>query len=237
MEDRVEWMAEVERVVDETIEFNHSIPRFPLEVGMFMSESPEDSERRRSGGEGAARPGPGKETLVLIGARAAGKTTVGRLVAERLGWAFEDLDTAIERRAGRTITDIFSLEGEPAFREREAAALAERTSRTRLILATGGGAILRPENRRALRDFGPVVWLRADPKVLAARLEADPRGRPSLTGADPAAEIAQVLRDREALYRETADIAVATEGRTVEGVVVAVLHALRELEAKHGGPN
>ena len=114
--------------------------------------------------------------LALIGARGSGKSTVGRLVADRLGWAFEDADEALERAAGRSIAAIFADDGEPTFRDLEERTIAALTGRSRLVLATGGGAVLRESNRRALRRFGLVVWLDADPETLAGRLRADAGG-------------------------------------------------------------
>jgi len=172
----------------------------------------------------AARAGQGRG-VVLVGSRGTGKSTVGQLLGKRLGLPFVDADPALEARFGCPIRTIFAEHGEPVFRDREQQVLAELTAGPPAVLATGGGVVLRPENRVMLRRFGFVVWLSADPSVLAARLAASPQGladRPSLTSAGTLAEIAEVLAARASLYREVADAVVATDTRTVDEVVEAV---------------
>jgi shikimate kinase len=167
--------------------------------------------------------------VVLVGYRATGKSTVGRLLAGRLGLPFHDADPVLEARHGRPIRTIFTELGEPVFRDWEHQVLADLTAGPPCVLATGGGAVLRPENRALLRGHGFVVWLSAPPDVLAARLAASPGGladRPALTPAGTRAEIAEVLTARMPLYREVADAEVATDGRTVDDVVAAVLRVL-----------
>lgn len=167
-----------------------------------------------------------RQGLALVGLRGTGKTTVGRILAERLGRPFADADVELESRAGRSIAAIFAEAGEPAFRDWEESVLAELTARRDLVLSTGGGAVVREANRRRLRDFGFVVWLSADPDVIARRLQAHPRGlagRPALTSAGTIGELAEVLQARASLYREVADLVVKTDGRTVDEVVDAVL--------------
>src|SRR4051794_20040028 len=104
--------------------------------------------------------------IVLVGYRGTGKTTVGRLLAASLGWEFADADDLIESAAGKSIAEIFAAEGDPGFRDREAAALRELCRRDRLVVATGGGAILRPANRELLRGAGFVAWLTAEPETV-----------------------------------------------------------------------
>jgi shikimate kinase len=180
----------------------------------------------------ASGSGPSGESgsggIALVGYRGTGKSTVGRLVADRLGWAFEDADEALERRVGRPIASVFDEQGEPAFRDLEAETLRELTTRPRLVIATGGGVILREENRRALLDFGFVAWLWAPPETIVDRLRADPGGRPSLTAAGLLDEVAEVLGRREPLYREVATSVVDTEGRPAVEVAEAVIAALPE---------
>jgi shikimate kinase len=174
-------------------------------------------------------PGADGRGLSLIGLRGTGKSTVGRLVAARQGLAFADADTELEAVAGRTIGALFAEEGEPAFRDWEERVIATLTARPGLVLATGGGAVLREANRNRLRAYGPVVWLTAAPAALAARLEADARGladRPALTPAGTVAELSDVLAARDRLYRELALFTVDTEGRTPEAVADALVTRL-----------
>jgi shikimate kinase len=153
--------------------------------------------------------------LVLVGYRGTGKSTVGRLLAERSGRPFVDADDVIEARSGRTIRAIFEESGEPAFRDWEERVIRELAeTRPGAVLATGGGAILREVNRRVLRSFGRVVWLKAGPEILARRLEADARtrsSRPSLTSGGVLDEIASVLAARTPIYESVAHATFDTE--------------------------
>lgn len=166
--------------------------------------------------------------LALVGYRGTGKSTVGRLLAERLGRPFVDADAALEARYGRSIRSVFEDLGEPVFRDWEEAVLAELAVDRASILSTGGGVVLRESNRRTLKTFGYVIWLSAGPEILAGRLSenAGVWGRPALTAAGTLGEIADVLRAREPLYREVADAVVATDGLNPAEVVEAVLTAL-----------
>jgi shikimate kinase len=165
--------------------------------------------------------------LALIGYRGTGKSSVGRLMAERLCRVFLDADLEIEARSGRSIAAIFAESGEPEFRDREEQTLAElMTEHPRAIIATGGGAILRESNRNRLRDFGFIVWLTASPSVLTERLAADHRtvpGRPPLSAAGTLAEIHEILEIRTPLYRELADAVIDTNETPIENVVAAIL--------------
>jgi len=165
--------------------------------------------------------------LVLIGYRGTGKSTVGRLLAERSSCRFVDADREIEARSGRSIRSIFAEDGEAAFRDWEERTLAELVAQARgAILATGGGAVLRESNRRRLRAFGFVAWLTGDPAELARRLEADRAGladRPALTAAGTLDEIARVLAARTTLYRGLADAVIPTDGRDPSEVADAIL--------------
>jgi shikimate kinase len=168
--------------------------------------------------------------LTLIGYRATGKTTLARLLAERLGWDWIDADVEIERRAGKPITRIFAEEGEPAFRDVEARVIADLCRRDCLVLAAGGGAPLRPESRRAMHEAGKVVWLTARPETILARMAADATTiarRPNLTDKTPLEEIVALLKTREPVYRELADWAVDTEGRTPEDLAEEILEKLQ----------
>jgi shikimate kinase len=172
------------------------------------------------------RPGRGTG-LALIGYRGTGKSTVGRMLAARLNRPFLDADLEIESRAGMPIAEIFAEWGEPEFRDREERTLVELTTTfPNAILATGGGAILRPSNCEILARFGLVVWLRAEPAELARRLETDQASgasRPALTTAGTIAEIAQVYHARQALYEAAAHAAVDTQGRSPGDVAEQVL--------------
>lgn len=160
--------------------------------------------------------------ITLVGYRGTGKSTVGPALADRLGWAFVDADPEIERRAGRTIRDIFDREGEPHFRKLEAETLAEFLGRDRLVLAPGGGAVLSDQTRERMRAAGPVVWLTAPVDLLLERLQRDPttgERRPSLTGLPPRQEIEELLARREPLYADAATIRIDTAGRDVKSLV------------------
>lgn len=146
--------------------------------------------------------------LSLIGYRACGKSTLGPLVAKRLGWPFTDLDQAITARIGMPIAAYFSAHGESAFRDAESAELrATLELPGELVLATGGGCVLREENRGVLRSLGGIcVYLAVPSHILQQRLSSDPGGRPSLTGGHVADEVGRVLSVREPLYRAVADV-------------------------------
>jgi shikimate kinase len=175
--------------------------------------------------------------LALVGYRGTGKSTVGRILADRLDCRFLDADLEIEARAGRSIASIFAEAGEPAFRDWEEETLQELIfSHPGAILATGGGIVLRPSNRRLLLEHGIVVWLKADAGELAFRLRADlvaGKERPALTAAGSIAEIARLLNDRAPLYRAVADTEIETAGRTPDEVAGAIL-AFFSGQAKDG---
>jgi len=185
----------------------------------------------RKGCGGAGRDAPLSSLLFLVGYRGSGKTTVARLLAARLGWGWVDADDAIEARAGRSIRAIFAAEGEAGFRDREALALAELCLLRQHVIATGGGVVLREQNRALLRQRGRVVWLTADGDTLWQRLQGDATTagrRPALAGGGRR-EVEELLRVREPLYRACTDVTVQTAGRTPEAVVDEVLAALQSL--------
>lgn len=144
-------------------------------------------------------------SLFLIGMMGAGKSTVGRLLARALAFDFIDADREIEARSGVEITTIFEVEGEEGFRRREAAMLDELTQRRGLVIATGGGAILREDNRRNLKARGLVIYLQANADEIARRTGHD-KSRPLLQTADPRARIVSLLAHRAPLYAETAHL-------------------------------
>jgi shikimate kinase len=167
--------------------------------------------------------------IFLIGYRGTGKTTVGRLVAARLGWELIDADEAIERRAGKSIAAIFADDGEAAFRDLEATVLADLCRRTQIVVAPGGGAVLREATRDAMRAAGPIVWLTASVDTIAERLAADTstgNHRPNLTAAGGRAEIVALLAERTPIYRACATFVVDTEGKTPSDVADEIIACL-----------
>ena len=162
--------------------------------------------------------------IFLIGFMASGKTTVGRLLAERLEWAFVDLDKLIEDGAGRTVTDIFAAEGEAGFRKRETEALREVAQRRKTVIATGGGAPCREENLEAMLGAGRVFWLEVSPEEAVQRA-GKASGRPLLDAAvDPVAAARELLDGRRSFY-ERAHARVDTNGSSAEEVINGVLGA------------
>jgi shikimate kinase len=160
--------------------------------------------------------------VVLVGLMGAGKTTVGRALARRIGRPFVDTDELVETAAATTIAEIFAAEGEAGFRARERVAVADAcASPEPLVISVGGGAVLDPENRGCLRGGGVVVWLRAPADVLAARVGAG-TSRPLLSGAPPAVALGRLAELREPAYQAVADVVVETAARTIEEVVTAV---------------
>jgi shikimate kinase len=169
-------------------------------------------------------PAPTNDLIALIGPRGSGKTTLARLLAEILGWQWADADRILEEKAGRCVRDIFADEGETGFRQREAAVLRELCQLRRHVIATGGGAILREENRALLRASAWVVGLSADADTLWHRLEADAasaRLRPPLLGGGKA-EVEQVLHKREPLYQACAHWTVTTALRAPADVAADI---------------
>ena len=162
--------------------------------------------------------------LYLVGMMGAGKSAVGRPLAEALGYRFLDADTALEAAAGRSIPEIFAEEGEEEFRQLETAVLDRLAGFHSLVVATGGGVVLRPVNWGHLQQ-GVVVWLDAPEAVLLERLQADPTPRPLLRQADPAARLAELLEQRRGLYAQ-ADLHVLQSGGPPEEVARQVLEAL-----------
>jgi shikimate kinase len=163
--------------------------------------------------------------VVLVGAPGAGKTTVGRLLADRLGVGFRDTDEDVELIAGMPVSDIFIESGEPAFREFERQAVRRALTEHDGVLALGGGAVLDAGTRALLRDH-PVVHLTVSSPAAAKRVGLA-RDRPLLVGA-PRAQLAALLKARTPLYEEVARAVVGTEDRTPEDVADAVLAALAE---------
>ncbi|MBB2898816.1 shikimate kinase AroK [Pseudomonas sp. AS2.8] len=166
--------------------------------------------------------------LFLVGPMGSGKSTIGRLLAKELRLPFKDSDKVIEERTGADIPWIFDVEGEQGFRERERAAIAELCAENGLVMATGGGAVLREDNRQALKHGGRVIYLHASIEQQIERTSRD-RNRPLLQTADPAAVLRTLMAMRDPLYREIADIIIETDERPPRLVVLQILDRLKAL--------
>ncbi len=157
-------------------------------------------------------------SLFLTGPMGAGKSTIGRQLSKQLKMPFYDSDHEIEQRTGVDIPLIFELEGEAGFRKREAAIIDELTQLPGIILATGGGAILDPVTRQHLAGRGTVVYLHTSVDQQLRRTGRD-RHRPLLQTANPRGKLAELMAEREPLYREIADVVIETDGKRVQSVV------------------
>ena len=167
-------------------------------------------------------------TIVLVGMPGCGKSTAGRHLARYLGWRFADSDAEIEREIGGSIRAHFEQFGEESFRAIEQSVISRLSGQSRLVLATGGGAVLREANRMALgRPDNRVVYLRASPEDLARRLRHDTH-RPLLQGGDPLRKLRELYRVRDPLYREVANFVIDT-GRTSVPTLVNLLTMQLEL--------
>ena len=164
-------------------------------------------------------------SLFLTGPMGAGKSTIGRQLAKQLGMPFYDSDHEIESRTGVDIPLIFELEGEAGFRKREAAIIDELTRLPDIVLATGGGAILDPQNREHLKSRGRVIYLHATVNQQLRRPRKD-RNRPLLQTGNPRAKLEELLEIRDPLYRETAGLIIETDGMRVRDVVKKIMQRL-----------
>jgi shikimate kinase len=173
----------------------------------------------------------GRENVFLVGLMGAGKTSVGKMLAKRLGKTFHDSDHVIEARTGVKIPVIFEIEGEPGFRVRESSVIDELTALDNIVLATGGGAILSPANREVLRSRGTVVYLRAGVDELWNRTRHD-RNRPLLQTADPRARLALLHEQRDPLYQEVAHIVLDTGTQSLKSLVVRLEASLARRAAQ-----
>ena len=168
------------------------------------------------------------ENIFLVGSMGAGKSTIGKQLAKSLRKEFVDSDHEIEARTGVDIGYIFDLEGEDGFRKRERTAIEDLSQRRDIVLATGGGAILLPENRQNLVSKGFVVYLYAPLDLLVERASRD-RGRPLLDGHDPRERLSALLEERDPLYRQVADFVMETDERSTRLVVKDLLRHIEEL--------
>jgi shikimate kinase len=168
------------------------------------------------------------QNLILVGPMGAGKSTIGRLLAKDLHLPFLDSDKEIELRTGADIPWIFDVEGEQGFRDREQAVIADLAQLDGVVLATGGGAVMRADNRQALRQGGRVVYLHASVEQQLGRTAKD-RNRPLLRGPDPEKVLRELIAVRDPLYREIADIVIETDERPPRMVVQEILERLQQL--------
>ena len=165
--------------------------------------------------------------LYLVGMMGAGKSAVGRPLASALGYRFLDADQAIVQVAGRSIPDLFASDGEAGFRQLETEVLTGIANWHSLVVATGGGVVLKPENWGVMRQ-GVVIWLDAPDPLILQRLQADPTPRPLMQGPDPAARLRELLNHRRPLYAQ-ADLHISQAGESPEQVAALVLEGLPAL--------
>ena len=165
------------------------------------------------------------QAIALVGMPGCGKSTVGRQLARQLGWRFVDSDHEIERQIGGSIRTFFEQQGELAFRELEQQTIAALTQQGEMVLATGGGAVLRQANRRALKAGCKVVYLRSTPQELFRRLRHDTQ-RPLLQVADPLKRLRDLFHERDPLYRDAADFLIETGRPSVPNLVNMILMQL-----------
>lgn len=168
--------------------------------------------------------------VLLIGYRASGKTSVGRRVAELLGYRFHDTDEIVMKTAGKTIRQIVDECGWPLFREMEKGAIASVSRGDGCVVALGGGAVLDEENVKQVSGNSLFIWLRADAETVVNRMKKDGNNgsqRPPLTGGDTWKEVAELLRSREEVYRKNANFIVDTGNRSIEEASEEVLRILR----------
>jgi len=165
------------------------------------------------------------QNVFLVGPMGAGKSTVGRQLADALGFEFRDSDQEIQRRTGVDIPTIFEFEGEEGFRQRERQVIDELTSEDGIVLATGGGAVLRADNRQDLTSRGVVIYLQCSPEQQYARTSRD-RNRPLLHTDDPLERLKELMEERDPIYRQVADMVVSTEKRGTASVVKEIRRRL-----------
>jgi shikimate kinase len=167
-----------------------------------------------------------KEKVLLTGYRATGKTSIGKILADQLGFQFIDTDQAIEKRQGESIAEIVDRGGWDLFRRKEEDMLVELANRNHLVIAAGGGAVIHEKAWKKLRQNAFSIWLTADIKTICRRLAADSSTddqRPPLTEMGTMDEIAMVLDERQPLYEKSSDFKIDTEGRTPEEVAEDIL--------------
>lgn len=167
--------------------------------------------------------------IFLVGLMGAGKTSVGRMLARRMNKEFLDADTEVEKITGVKIPVIFEIEGESGFRAREEKMIDQLTAMNGIVLATGGGAVISPDNRALLKQRGRVIYLRAAPEDLWRRTRRD-RNRPLLQTADPLGKLRALHEQRDPLYREIADLIVDTGAQSVAHLTSQIQQLLAEFD-------
>lgn len=172
-----------------------------------------------------------QQNIFLVGLMGSGKTTVGRLLAKKLGMRFVDSDQEIEARTGATVSWIFEIEGEDSFRRREVETINDLTSQNGVVLATGGGAVIHPENRKNLKARGTVIYLRASVHNILQRTMHD-KSRPLLQTENKRQKIEELSRQREKFYSEVADIIIDTGRPNVHAMVQTILNQLANPDRK-----
>jgi len=169
---------------------------------------------------------PHKQSIFLVGPMGVGKTTIGKMLAHELDLTFIDSDHEIEHRAGANIAWIFDVEGEPGFRIREAAVIEDLTAREGILLATGGGSVLRPENRQFLMSRGIVIHLDTSLELQIKRTAKDKK-RPLLVGADHTKVLTELKGKRDPIYRSVADITCYVGEESSKKVINNILRQLK----------
>jgi len=176
--------------------------------------------------------------IVLIGCRCSGKTAVGRVLADELGMGFADTDVLIEEDAGESIEAVISTKSWDHFRNLERDLIEKISKKDHQVIATGGGVVVNQKNVKDLKRDGWVVWLDAEPRVLKERMDKEQQSgnvRPSLTGADPLAEIEEVMNGRRPMYQEAGDFMVDTTRLSKPEAAVLIMKNLpAQLRAKKG---
>lgn len=173
------------------------------------------------------------DNIFLVGMMGSGKSVTGKKLAEMLGYSFVDLDERIQQKNGRTITDIFQKEGENYFRDLESKVLEETAASKKQVVATGGGAVLRPGNVLSMQKSGKVIFLETSLNVLWERVK-NKKDRPLLKGQDPFENLKKIFSERAETYKKSAELSVNTDGLTAEQAAKKVLEQLRNIENDPG---
>ena len=171
--------------------------------------------------------------IILTGFMGSGKTAVGKRLAKRLGYTFLDTDLLIEEKTGKSISDIFSKDGEDYFRDIETLILTELTGINDHVIATGGGIVTRKENIRRLRELGFIIWLKASPETIFKRVSTKTH-RPLLKVDNPLEQIKRLMSQREQSYSE-ADLTIDTDGYEVDDIVNIIIKKITNVRGAQKG--